>query len=240
MTTARPGYVWDGAAWVPIGSQFTDAPISLQSTEPSSPQTGDIWIDTSATVESMTSVNVASKSYADTAGGLVRITPASVVNCTVSGTTVVFSAVNTFSLNGVFSSSYDWYRILISFTAASTSTELQMQMRLDGTTNGSNVYYSQQVNGNNGTGTFSRTRNAATNMQIGLGWTNESHISMDLFDPFLIRRTTYSANNNTSLGTIAQLLTGGHDIVSSYDGFTITTNNSAAVTGNMRIYGYKQ
>ncbi len=240
MTTARPGYVWDGAAWVPIGSQFTDAPISLQSTEPTTPQTGDVWIDTSVEVETMTSVDVASKSYADNAGGLVRLAPASVVGCTLSGTTVLFSSVNTFSLNGIFRAAYEWYRIMISFTSAATNTELQMQMRIDGSTNGANAYFSQQVNGNNGTGTFGRTRSAATNMQIGLGWTNESHVVMDLFDPFLIRRTTYSANNNTSLGTIAQLITGGHDVVQGYDGFTITTGNSANITGTMRIYGYKQ
>lgn len=47
MPTSRPGYIWDGTQWVPVGSQVSTTPIKVQGVEPSSPQTGDMWVDTS-------------------------------------------------------------------------------------------------------------------------------------------------------------------------------------------------
>jgi hypothetical protein len=48
--TTRPGYVWDATAseWVEIGQAAVVAPIAYQTSAPSSPATGDIWIDSDA------------------------------------------------------------------------------------------------------------------------------------------------------------------------------------------------
>jgi hypothetical protein len=45
--TTRPGYVWDATTseWVEIGQAAVVAPVAYQASEPSSPATGDIWID---------------------------------------------------------------------------------------------------------------------------------------------------------------------------------------------------
>lgn len=51
MPTSRPGYIWSGTEWIPIGSQPNTTPVKIQSTAPTSPQTGDVWIDTSEYVE---------------------------------------------------------------------------------------------------------------------------------------------------------------------------------------------
>lgn len=51
MPTSRPGYIWDGTEWVPIGSQPYNTPVKVQATAPTSPQTGDVWIDTSTFIE---------------------------------------------------------------------------------------------------------------------------------------------------------------------------------------------
>lgn len=45
MPTSRPGYVWSGTEWVPIGPTVTTSPFWYQSSAPSTPTTGDIWID---------------------------------------------------------------------------------------------------------------------------------------------------------------------------------------------------
>jgi len=50
MPTARPGYVYDGTQWVQIGSQPNTTPVKIQATAPSTPATGDIWVDTSTYV----------------------------------------------------------------------------------------------------------------------------------------------------------------------------------------------
>jgi hypothetical protein len=45
MPTSRPGFVYDGTQWVQIGSQPVAATVKIQSTQPTSPQTGDAWLD---------------------------------------------------------------------------------------------------------------------------------------------------------------------------------------------------
>jgi len=55
--TTRPGYVWDATAsqWVEIGQAAVLAPIAYQASQPSSPATGDIWIDSDDEVPSVDS-----------------------------------------------------------------------------------------------------------------------------------------------------------------------------------------
>ena len=55
--TTRPGYVWDDAAseFVAIGQAAVLAPIAYQASQPSSPATGDIWIDSDDDVPSVDS-----------------------------------------------------------------------------------------------------------------------------------------------------------------------------------------
>ena len=55
--TTKPGYVWDEAAseFVGIGQAAVLAPIAYQASQPSSPATGDIWIDSDDDVPSVDS-----------------------------------------------------------------------------------------------------------------------------------------------------------------------------------------
>ena len=43
--TTRPGFIWSGSEWVSIGQEAVVAPVSYQTSAPSTPSTGDIWID---------------------------------------------------------------------------------------------------------------------------------------------------------------------------------------------------
>ena len=51
----RPGYIWSGTEWVSIGQEAVLAPISYQTSAPSSPATGDVWIDSNDDVPSVNS-----------------------------------------------------------------------------------------------------------------------------------------------------------------------------------------
>jgi hypothetical protein len=55
--TTRPGYVWDATAsvWVEIGQAAVISPFKYQTSQPSSPATGDIWIDSDEDVPSVDS-----------------------------------------------------------------------------------------------------------------------------------------------------------------------------------------
>ena len=53
--TTRPGYVWDATAseWVEIGQAAVVSPFKYQATAPSSPATGDIWVESDVDVPSI-------------------------------------------------------------------------------------------------------------------------------------------------------------------------------------------
>jgi hypothetical protein len=55
--TTRPGFVWDATAseWVEIGQAAVLAPVKYQASAPSSPATGDIWIDSDDEAPGITS-----------------------------------------------------------------------------------------------------------------------------------------------------------------------------------------
>jgi hypothetical protein len=53
--TTRPGYIWSGTEWVAIGQEAVLAPISYQTSAPSTPATGDVWIDSDDDVPSVNS-----------------------------------------------------------------------------------------------------------------------------------------------------------------------------------------
>ena len=50
--TAVPIYVWNGTAWQETGPTIPASPIKYQASAPSSPSTGDIWVDSDGDVTS--------------------------------------------------------------------------------------------------------------------------------------------------------------------------------------------
>ena len=55
MPTTRPGYVWSGTEWISIGQEAAVSPFKYQATAPTSPATGDIWIESDVDVPSIDS-----------------------------------------------------------------------------------------------------------------------------------------------------------------------------------------
>lgn len=52
-SSGKPGYIYNGSEWVPIGTEINIHGASVQSTAPTSPATGDLWVDTSASVSAL-------------------------------------------------------------------------------------------------------------------------------------------------------------------------------------------
>jgi hypothetical protein len=55
MTTTRPGFIWSGTEWVAIGQEAIVNPFYYQATAPTTPSTGDIWIESDVDVPSVDS-----------------------------------------------------------------------------------------------------------------------------------------------------------------------------------------
>ena len=53
--TTRPGFIWSGTEWVAIGQEAIVNPFYYQATAPTTPSTGDLWIESDVDVPSVDS-----------------------------------------------------------------------------------------------------------------------------------------------------------------------------------------
>lgn len=163
-----------------------------------------------------------------TAGGLVYIT-----GNTFSGS----SAVN---VNNCFTSTYDWYRILLRFTSSATADVL-LRLRLAGTDASGSDYVRQLVQFDASTVSTARST-AQTSHIVATGSTTGHHqSSVDVFAPAIATPTTFSQQHGRDVaGTaISHFVNmGGHNVSTAYDGFSVIPA-SGNITGTVRVYGYR-
>ena len=150
--------------------------------------------------------------------------------------TTTFSAVSSVSLNNVFTSDYDNYRIVLSRDASSAG-QLDMRLRVGGVDVSSADYdYIRIFVYSAGTVAGARSL-SATSFYLGYFPTVRIGIcSADIFGPNLAASTQYSATGGSAqeLGTVM----GELDLATSYDGFTIIPS-AGTMTGTIRVYGYR-
>jgi hypothetical protein len=163
--------------------------------------------------------------YAPSAAGLTLIN------------TTSFSGVSTQSINDVFSTTYDHYRILIKFVG-SAGGDLRMRMRVGGADNSTSNYATELIRGDGGTNNAS-SFTSETSMLMGSYSTITGAIHMDLFAPFLAERTLFMSNSYYKTAGVPQirLFNGELDVATSFTGFTLLPN-SGNITGTISVYGY--
>lgn len=147
-----------------------------------------------------------------------------------------FSAVSSVSIDDVFSSTYDNYRILFhGSSTSSSSTGLLMRLRVSGSDITTSTYkYNYNLHGSASTGSFV----TSSRWQIG-NVTTYATSSLDLAEPFLSSSTgfvctTFAEGSNNYVG-----VHGGREPSGSVDGFTLYPDGAYTITGNLRIYGYR-
>jgi hypothetical protein len=183
----------------------------------------------------------ASATYATKASsGLTLIIPSTISNTNGSASiatngTVSFSAASSVSLNDVFNSTYTNYKILLR-TLHSTTSGLQMRLRVGGSDLSSSVY--QYETFLSGTGGITNYTTWNTTYSASLS----SICSLDIFTPFTTEKTLMFANitsefSATDVGGYVQTCTVNN--TTSYTGFTLLTT-SGTVTGEVSVYGYNK
>jgi hypothetical protein len=164
-----------------------------------------------------------------TAGGLV---------CVKAET--AFSAVTSFSADGIFTSSYTNYRMICRFTGT-TDGAVSMQLRASTTPATSNYNY-QRLTVTGGVSTPLRTT-AAANFAIGFGSTGSFMESfwLELTGPQLAQATSFNSialNSDTSYEYPNYYQTLGNNSNSTaYDGFAVSVA-TGTMTGSYTVYGY--
>jgi len=173
--------------------------------------------------------------------GLVLVKPSSVVGGTDNGKGTVSFTASTVSLNNVFSSTYDNYRVIVNNLVGNTGTSLSLTLRFrvsnSDTTSG---YYWQRIRGS-GTSTTSSSANIVGEINLGVyNSGNRAHMVFDVTSPFLTVNTMVTNHgvdfdNNTQ----TQISVGGLNDGTSYTGLTII-GSSASMTGQISVYGYNK
>lgn len=182
--------------------------------------------------------------------GLVPISPTTVEKAGTGSTAsanalgkVTFSACTSLSLNGVFSSQYENYRIIFK-TLFSADGNAQFRFRKSGTDNTSSVYIQTGI-GSSELNTVFGSAQYTNSFQFGYTGTNRrSGIVMDVISPNVADRTQNLAfNTNISAdGSYRQTLFKSmhHDSNETFDGFTFYPSTSASMAGFVQVFGYNE
>jgi hypothetical protein len=176
------------------------------------------------------------------AGGFSAAAPTTIANSGGSASTTAnvttFTAVNSISLNGVFSATYQNYKVLVSYVM-SVQDNVGLRLRAAGSDNSTaSSYLTQTVRGSSTTASaFTLTDNIAAQGFLS-GDTITAGISCEVFDPFLASPTVWLSTGR-SRDDYAGLFTVRHNQSTSYDGFSIIPA-TGTITGTVAVYGYQK
>ena len=319
----KPLYFYNGTTFEQVGPTTPQSPIAYQTSAPTGPATGDLWIDSDGDVDTynrqltryyfvatagqttitgvdansltlayvagseavyvngalqvrgqdytatngtsvvmstglavndvveifaytaFTVANAYTKSETDglvsTASGLQLIVPGSVAVGSGTGSAntagyVSFSGSSSVSLNNVFSSTYDNYRIVVNVDSTSASNEIWLRLRLSGTDTNTNYYRSGwYVTNANTSGTW-YVGNPGSEVILVDGGTDTKTASVDVYYPNKNTETNFSGFSRAP----AQSNTFGCHQYSTtqFTGFSLITS-TGTMAGNVAVYGYK-
>lgn len=178
-------------------------------------------------------------------GGLQLVKPSTVAGTGVTVTTlgkVAFTATTSITVNGIFSTTYDQYLLLLDVPTAVTPAALTMTLASSGVPDSSANYDTEVLSATGATATAGQAL-AFTNVPLSATTTGTSHtFKIELFRPALALPTNglveafSTANPGTSTTTGTQSRAFQHRIATSYDGVQIVSGNQ--ITGTLRVYGY--
>jgi hypothetical protein len=177
------------------------------------------------------------------AAGLRMVVPSSVSVGSGSGSAnaagyVTFSGVSSISLNGVFNSTYDNYRINMDISG-STTIGMDFRLRASGTDSSAN-YSRQYIYGDGASLSSGRVTSVSAWGAIDVTSSTRGAVSYDIFNPFLAKQTLMFGVNASRYPSSTYLAINGygHDTTNSYDGISFIPS-TGTISGNISIYGYK-
>jgi hypothetical protein len=154
--------------------------------------------------------------------------------------TTTFSAVASQSVNDVFSSTYDSYKLVYNFTAANTATGLRFQLRVGGV-DATGANYARQFVVIAGTGTaVNAGRVGGQTAYDMIDIQNKATGETMIYNPNKAEATTFAAFGGNDLASNSNLnfmtTTGNHQLSNAYTGFTIFPG-TGTITGQLSVYG---
>ena len=177
--------------------------------------------------------------------GLVPIVPTSVAVGSGTGSAsatgqVTFSLASSVSLNGVFSSTYQNYMVVMNISARSTSNYIQLRWRVGGTDNTTAEYDSQALRAITTTVSAAGPLNA-TFCDYITSSTNETTTSVGTMSNVFQNTAEAYWQNQNNVGVpngpgYIEMSCGGFNATTSFDGVTFLAS-SGTFSGLIMIYG---
>ena len=153
---------------------------------------------------------------------------------------VTFTNASSVSLNGVFSGSYDNYRVTWNSSTRTASVSTGFQLRAAGT-NLSSATYDYVKGLDSGTTRSVTSSSSNTNFPIdhGVAAGQTSNGVMDIFSPAATTAATgtIQASVLASSACYSTQVSFANEATASYDGFTLSVS-SGTFSGVIRVYGY--
>jgi hypothetical protein len=154
---------------------------------------------------------------------------------------ITFSGASSVSLNGVFSSTYDNYKIIINNLSISTSSQnVFIRLRNAGTDLSTATYNFGGVGVTTTTTTVAAiSSNSAGDNEVfatTADTTIKSNLELETYYPYVAQPTSFYIRGTRN--GFGDSISGYNTTASSYDSITIypAANN---ITGTIRVYGYK-
>ena len=173
-------------------------------------------------------------------GGLVLITPTSATNGTVnpSGTVTIGTAVANVTVSGVFSATYNAYKLQISGGVGSTAANCNLHLGAAGITGyyfgaTETIYTSGAISAANG--------NNTTVWTCGNAAANGISLNCDIINPNLATKSliNYQFSQIDILGR-AVVGSGILDNLTQHTAFTFTMGVGTITGGTIAVYGYRK
>jgi hypothetical protein len=159
--------------------------------------------------------------------GLTKITDAS------------FSAQTSVSINNCFTSTYSNYKVLLDITTRVGNGAISLRFRAGGTDTSNNYNFGSVLPRTSGVS--ANSGNAGDN-RMGIGFSNVSPTSynLEIFNPQIATNTNVVIGGmGGDLSTWFSIAGGGNQNSNTvFDGLTIIAD-VGSITGNIRVYGYR-
>lgn len=177
------------------------------------------------------------------ANGMTLLVPTSVSGTGVTVTSagrVLASAASSCQVNGVFSTIYEAYLVLINVPSMSASGTLALNLSANGTNDTSANYDTQSVYASGSSTAAAASLTGQTSLLLTPVGSALHRIRLEAFYPGTAQRThfveaqsSWSGSGSIEAGTVG----GGHAVAAAYDGFTLTPS-TGTMTGYVHVYGY--
>jgi hypothetical protein len=177
--------------------------------------------------------------------GLKLIVPSSVAGSGVSVSAsgkVTFTAATSVSVNGVFSTTYDNYLIVMRNRTNSTTGYNPFQLRLSGTNATGSNYTSQRITADSTSVSAARSSSETSARLIdGVNSTTLTGTHVYLYGPALAQPTAMrSVGAGVRSSAWLEDFAATHSLSTAYDGFSFQRDGSDTLTGALCVYGLAQ